>query len=81
MSTEQATTPVYPTAALAVTPSDVTTFGASAIYIGGAGNVTVVTGAGQQVTFTGALAGTMLPVQCTKVLASGLTASNIVRVF
>lgn len=48
------------------------------IYVGGAGNLTVVRLDGGQVTFTGVAAGTYLPVVATRVRSAGLTASAIV---
>lgn len=69
--------------AIAITKSDVTTYEPSntgyldALYVGGGGDVAVVTVAGTTVTFVGALAGSILPIQCKKVL-DATTATNIV---
>jgi len=65
--------------ALAVTPSDSTdmTLSARALYIGGAGNLAVITDGGNTVTFTGISAGSILPVAIARVLATGTTATNI----
>lgn len=49
-----------------------------AVFVGGLGNVTVVTPAGQTVTFTAVAAGTLLPVQCQQVKATLTTATLIV---
>lgn len=66
--------------AFAVTPSDSTTLaGVRALYIGGAGNVTVMPfGSGTAVTLVGAAAGQIIPVRCTKVMATNTTATSIV---
>lgn len=69
--------------AVAVTTSDTVDLPAYAksLYVGVTGDVAVVplyaqTDAG--VVFKGALAGTVLPVRCRRVLATGTTATNIV---
>jgi len=67
--------------AAAVTPSDTALFIPSTIYMGGAGSLKVTTAEGSDVTFVGALAGTTLPVRCTRVWSTGLTAASIVRIF
>lgn len=48
------------------------------IYVGGNGNVAVVTPKGNTVTFTGATAGTILPIRAKQVLSTGTTATNLV---
>jgi hypothetical protein len=66
---------------VAVTPSDVTniaggpTFG---LYVGGAGNVTAVMLSGEVVLFTAVPAGSLLPIQVTRVNATGTTATAMV---
>lgn len=70
--------------AVAVTPSDSTplTVSCRSLYVGGAGNVAVrFPGQPTAVTFTGVLAGTVLPVQAAYVYATGTTATNIVALF
>ena len=64
--------------AFAITPSDATTQRANALWVGGAGNVAVKTEDGTTLTFTGAQAGTTLPVRVMQVLASNTTATNLV---
>lgn len=66
--------------AAAVTPNDNTdlTYTARALYIGGAGNVAVITQDGQTVTFTAVPVGSFLPVKVSRVLSTGTTATNIV---
>jgi hypothetical protein len=49
-----------------------------AIYIGGAGNVVVRITGEASVTFQGLAAGTILPIRCDRVLATGTTATNLV---
>lgn len=51
------------------------------LYIGGAGNIRVQTAGGDDVVFTGVLAGTFLPVQVTRVFATNTTATNIVALW
>lgn len=63
--------------AFAVTPSDVTTQPANALYVGTTGNVAVVTEAGTTVTFSNVPVG-ILPIRVIQVLSTGTTASNIV---
>ncbi|MEM0907177.1 MAG: hypothetical protein AAGJ94_07430 [Pseudomonadota bacterium] len=50
---------------------------ARALYIGGAGDVEVITLAGNTVLFVGLSAGTTLPCSVTRVRASNTTATNI----
>jgi hypothetical protein len=47
------------------------------LYIGGTGNVSVITIGGDQITFNGIPAGTTLPIQVRQLLASGTTATLI----
>ena len=63
---------------IAITPSDVTVLqdDLRALYVGGAGNVTVLTSGGQTVTFNGVPAGYILPISVKQVRAS-TTATNI----
>jgi hypothetical protein len=51
------------------------------LYIGGAGNIRVLTAGEDDVTFNGVLAGSFLPVQVKRVFASGTTATNIVALW
>ena len=71
------------TVATPVTPSDTVDISGGAcraLYVGGAGDVTAVCG-GEAVLFTGVQAGTVLPVNCTRVNATGTTATNIVALY
>ena len=70
--------------AAAVTPNDSTdlTTAARGLYIGGAGNVVVdMVGTGSTITFTGVLAGTILPIRVTRVRSTSTTATNIVALW
>lgn len=69
--------------AFAVTPADGSnlTHAARALFVGGAGDIKVDTLGGDTVTFTGVVAGSILPVRILKVYATGTTATNIVAVY
>jgi hypothetical protein len=67
---------VYSTAT-AITPSDTAAQTYRAIYVGGAGNVTL-TVMGKQVTFTAPPVGSIIPVECQQVMATGTTATLLV---
>lgn len=56
--------------AVAITKSDTETNAYSGIYVGGAGNVTVVTEEGTNVTFNAVPVGTILPIRTQKVMAA-----------
>jgi hypothetical protein len=72
--------------AFVVTPSDSTVLSLTdgsimengyVLYIGGTGNVAVVTLGGDSVTFVGVPAGAFLPVLVTKVMSTNTTATSI----
>lgn len=69
--------------AVAVTPSNSTRLeGVRALYIGGAGNVAIKSpGNPTAVTFNGATAGSILPVQVEYVMSTNTTATNIVALY
>lgn len=68
--------------AAAVTPSDYAEIPpCRALYVGGAGDLNVVTAAGTTVKFVGVGAGSILPVVVTKVLSAGTTATSIVALY
>jgi hypothetical protein len=76
------TFPQYPGAAGAVTTSDTVNFNTpSIIYVGVSGNVRVLTAQGDDVTFTAVLAGTIIPVQVSRVFATSTTATNMTRIY
>ena len=71
------------TRAAAVTPNDSTDLAtaARALYIGGAGNVSLDTVGGDTVTFTGLAAGTILAVRTARVRSTSTTATAIVALW
>ncbi len=76
------TFPMFPGGAEAVTPSDTVNLATpSVIFVGGAGNVRVTTAQGDDVVFSGAQAGGVIPVQVIRVWATNTTATNLVRVY
>ena len=72
--------------AAAVTPGDATVFPPSLVYVGGAGNVAVMPAAQEgraspaAVTFTAPPVGSVLPVLCSRVMATNTTATLLVRI-
>lgn len=63
---------------VAVTTSDSTVLTTTrALFVGGAGNLSVVMSSGTTVTLTGVIAGSWIPLRVTKVKATGTTATNI----
>lgn len=66
--------------AFSITPSDVTDFDnqARAIYVGGDGNISVVTPKNNTVVFNGVKAGSILPIACIRVNSSSTTATNLI---
>jgi hypothetical protein len=52
-----------------------------AIYIGGAGDLAVVTLNGSSVKFIGLLAGTILPVRVKRVKSTGTTATALISLY
>ena len=66
--------------AFAITPHDTNelSFVTRGIYIGGAGNLKVTTAGGDTVTFTGVLAGTIIPIQAKLVFSTLTTATSLV---
>jgi hypothetical protein len=69
--------------AIAVTPSDSTdlTHVASSLWVGGAGNLSVIMAGGQTVAFTSIPAGVHLRISVTRVRATGTTATNVVALY
>jgi hypothetical protein len=51
------------------------------LYVGTGGTLKVTTAGGDDVTFTGIVAGTFVPVQVVKVWATGTSASNIIALW
>lgn len=75
--------PVFPSAAVAITPSDTDTFShAVTVYVGGAGTVVITPWNGTvDVTFAGLAAGSQVPCLARKVHATGTTATNLVAIY
>jgi hypothetical protein len=67
----------------AVTPSDSVDLAyiTRAIYVGGAGDVSVLNASGATVVFTAVPAGTVLPISTARIRASGTGATAIVALF
>lgn len=68
-----------PFRAAAVTPSDSTELFGHALYVGGGGNVALLTEGGDTVVFVSVPAGTTIVQRFTKVLAANTTATALVR--
>jgi len=68
---------IIPTYAEAITPSDTASNAFSYIYVGGTGNVVVVTEDGQTVTFTSVSSGQYIWLRTSKV-TTATTATNLV---
>ena len=69
--------------AVAITPSDATNFtegACHAIYVGGAGAIVAIV-SGVAVTFSGALAGTIIEIRATRVNATGTVATGLVALY
>lgn len=66
--------------AQALTKSDTTTYSPpfDAVYVGGAGDVALRTADGQTVTFTGAVAGSILPVSFDRLMSANTDATDCV---
>lgn len=64
--------------ATTITPSDTVDTPADSVYIGGDGDLRVITRRGSTVTFKALTAGSFVPVQVRRVLATGTTASNLI---
>ena len=79
------TFPMFPGDAAAVTPSDTNDLTTPAvIYIGVIGptaSVKITTAQGSAVTFSGLLAGTIIPVQARRVWSTGTDCTGLVAIF
>ena len=69
--------------AFAITPNDSADLSVfpRAIYVGGGGAVKVTTLGGDTVTFSGVLAGTVLPVRAARVFSTGTDATNLIGLY
>jgi hypothetical protein len=67
-----------------VTPSDTVNLPngpCRAIYVGGAGNLQIITAGGSTATFVGLAAGTVLPMGAVRVLSTSTTATNLLALY
>lgn len=69
---------IVASSAVAVTPSDTGEIRALALYIGGGGNLRVLTAAGEDVLFPNVPVGFLLPLEVRRVYATNTVATNIV---
>lgn len=70
--------------AATITPNNGTTFSTRcrAVYIGGAGNITVdVADGGTNLAFNGVVAGSILPVRVKRVYSTGTTATGLLCLY
>lgn len=65
-----------------ITITDVTAFASPfrALYIGGAGNVALITFKGTSLTFNGLIAGSILPMGGQRVNSTNTTATNLIGI-
>lgn len=70
--------PILATSAAVITPHDTNPNVFNAIYVGGTGNITLIDLAGNSVLISAIPAGTILPIACTLVMATGTTATLLV---
>jgi hypothetical protein len=76
------TYPAFPGSAAAVVPSDSVNLAQPAtIYIGGAGNASVLTEFGDTVTFTALPVGSVIPVRVARVNATNTTATLMIAIY
>lgn len=69
--------------AAAITPHDTNELAnvTRAIYVGGAGNIVLVTAAGNEVTLSGCLAGHVYRVRAKQVKSTSTTATNLIALW
>lgn len=80
MSSPVSSTPLFPTGAALVTPSDTIMFAPSAIYCGNGGNVNIrPADGGPTVIFTGIPNGGLVPCMAIGVMLTSTTATAMVR--
>ena len=73
------TLPTSAKAAFAIVPSDTVNFSGPVrgIYVGGAGNIAMFMTDGTSALFVGVTAGSILPIECYRVNATGTTATAL----
>ena len=62
----------------AIVPSDTTLLNVRGIYVGVTGNISLLTAGGNAITLTAVLAGTILPIETSRINATGTTATSLV---
>ena len=65
------------TGGFTITKSDTARISKCYVYVGGTGNVRVLTADGSDITFVGVPAGTTLPISVTQVFSTSTTATSI----
>ena len=76
------TFPMFPGSAVTITPSDTVNLTSPAvIYVGGAGNVRVLTAQNNDVIFVGMQPGAVVPVQVLRVFSTNTTATSMLGVY
>lgn len=65
-----------------LTPSDTDTFApCRGVYVGGGGDLRVLTEGGEDVTFSGALTGVVYAIRIKKVFETGTTATDLLGLY
>lgn len=69
--------------AFAITPNNSNDFAQTtrSLYVGGAGNVAIMSASGANTTFVAVPVGTVLPIRAQRVLFTGTTATNLVGMY
>lgn len=70
-----------PNNAAAVTPSDTANNYGLGLYVGSGGNVSMVTAGGDTVTLVNLQTGSLIPIEFSRIRATGTTATNLVRFY
>lgn len=67
----------------AITPNDSTdlTVTSRAIYVGGGGDIALITKGGSTITLAGAAAGSVIPIRAVRIKATGTTATSLVAIW
>lgn len=68
---------------VAVTPHDTNDLAQTsrALWVGGAGNIKLITAEGNTLTLSGITAGTLIPIRCSRVFSTDTTATLIVNLY
>jgi len=72
-----------PNRAAAITPhaTNELSYVTNAIWVGGAGNLQIVTEGGDEVILVGATVGSLIPVRAKRVISTSTTATNLVALW